>query len=188
MNFNAVILAGGQSSRMGRDKAFLEIEGRTLLARQIGLAQEAGAEGVFVSGRPEMDYSAHGCPVLKDKFENAGPLAGIERALAAMSSSLLLVLAVDLPGMETGFLRQLLAMCEDRTGVIPCIGGQVEPLAAFYPREAGTLVEVMLRDGDLMATAFAQRCVQSGFALLREFSAADRKYFVNWNSPVDLPN
>ncbi|HEY5345385.1 MAG TPA: NTP transferase domain-containing protein, partial [Verrucomicrobiae bacterium] len=57
MNFSAVILAGGKSSRMGRDKAFLEIGGTTLLARQIGLARELGAAEIFISGRAETDYS-----------------------------------------------------------------------------------------------------------------------------------
>src|SRR5215469_13467268 len=58
MNFDAVILAGGKSSRMNRDKAFLNIDGRTLLARQIELARQAGAKNIFVSGRSGKDYSS----------------------------------------------------------------------------------------------------------------------------------
>src|SRR5690349_130325 len=83
MNFSAVILAGGKSSRMGRDKAWLEINGQILLTRQIELVQAGGATEVFISGRAGMDYSAFGCRVLQDRFPNAGPLAGIERALDA---------------------------------------------------------------------------------------------------------
>src|ERR1035438_9547728 len=56
MNFSAVILAGGKSSRMGRDKAWLEVGRQTLLARQIQLAQAAGATEIFVSGRFGVAY------------------------------------------------------------------------------------------------------------------------------------
>src|SRR5579862_376258 len=97
MNLSAVILAGGQSSRMGRDKARLEIGGWPLLARQIQLLRKVGVEEIFVSGRPDQDYAEFGCPVLSDRFAEAGPLAGIERALAEASLPWLLVVAVDMP-------------------------------------------------------------------------------------------
>ncbi len=68
MNFSAVILAGGKSSRMGRDKAWLEFDGQSLLARQIACVRRAGASEVFISGRAGVDYSAFGCPVMEDEF------------------------------------------------------------------------------------------------------------------------
>ena len=92
VNFSAVILAGGKSARMGRDKAFVEIGGQTLLARQLALARAAGAREVFISGRADVDYSAFDYRVLLDDFPAAGPLAGIECALAASTLPLLLVL------------------------------------------------------------------------------------------------
>src|SRR5688572_9023694 len=104
MTFNAVILAGGQSRRMGRDKAWLEVEGQPLIRRQIKLAREIGATEVFISGRPDCDYSTLGCPGLTDQFSNAGPLAGIERALDTATAPLLLVLAVDLPRLTPDVL------------------------------------------------------------------------------------
>jgi molybdenum cofactor guanylyltransferase len=151
MNFSAVILAGGRSSRMGRDKAWLETGGQTLLARQIGLARKLGAAEVFISGRAKVDYSAFGCRVLEDKFADAGPLAGIERALDAMQSPLLLVLAVDLPQMNEDLLRRLSAGAANAFGAIPKLAGHIEPLAAFYPKAAMPLL-VKLLDGSLPLT------------------------------------
>ena len=119
MNFSAVILAGGKSSRMGRDKAWLEVGGQTLLARQIGVMRELGAAEIFISGRADADYSAFGCRVLPDKLPDAGPLAGIERALDAAQAPLLLVLAVDLPEMSAELLRRLAADCSENLGSIP---------------------------------------------------------------------
>jgi molybdopterin-guanine dinucleotide biosynthesis protein A len=187
MNFDAVILAGGKSSRMGRDKAWLEIDGQSLLARQIGLARETGAAEIFISGRAETDYSAFGCRVLEDKYPDAGPLAGIERALVASTSPLLLVLAVDLPEMNVEFLRGLSSNCSNNFGAIPRINENLEPLVAFYPKPAHPLAETLLRAGNNTVATFAEDCVQSGLARFVELAASEAKYFTNLNSPFDLP-
>src|SRR3972149_4484685 len=81
MSFSAVILAGGQSSRMGRDKAWIEVAGQPMLAGALNLARNLGAREVFISGRAGADYSAFHCPVLFDLEPGLGPLGGIERAL-----------------------------------------------------------------------------------------------------------
>jgi molybdopterin-guanine dinucleotide biosynthesis protein A len=186
MNFSAVILAGGKSSRMGRDKAWLEICGQTLLARQIKLARESGAGEVLISGRPEINYSEFGCRVLLDRFVGAGPLAGIERALEAATSPLLLVLAVDLPAMGTVFLRRLAAASTEHFGAIPRLAGRLEPLAAFYPKTSWLLAETQLWAEHNAAETFARHCVQSGLAQWIELSAAESRFFANWNSPADF--
>ncbi len=187
MNFCAVVLAGGKSSRMGSDKALLEIGGQTLLERQIDLAREMGAEKIFISGRAGQDYSAFGCRALRDKFPGAGPLAGIERALAACASPLLLVLAVDLPEMNAKVLRKLFAHCAENRGASPSVNGSIEPLAAFYPRAARSVAGALLRAKENAATGFAQQCVQAGLAVFVNLPASKTRYFANWNSPTDLP-
>jgi molybdopterin-guanine dinucleotide biosynthesis protein A len=187
MNFSAVILAGGKSSRMGRDKAWLEVGGQSLLARQIGVVREFGAVEVFISGRANADYSGFGCRVLRDNFPDAGPLAGIERALGAAQSPLLLVLAVDLPEMHWEFLQWLGADCTDDFGAIPRVNENIEPLAAFYPKAAQSLAEVLLCAGKKAVAGFAEQCVQSSLARFVELPASKVKYFANWNLPADLP-
>ena len=186
MTFSAVILAGGKSSRMGRDKARLELGGQTLLARQIGLARKTGAVEIFISSRADADYTTFGCRVLPDKFPNAGPLAGIERALDAAKSPLLLVLAVDLPEMNERFLQRLAADCLETRGAVPKLAGQIEPLAAFYPKTTHLLAVANLERGTFAAKDFAWLCVQSGLASFIELDAHEARCFVNWNSPTDV--
>ena len=186
MNFSAVILAGGKSSRMGRDKARLEVGGQTLLARQIQLVRETGATEVLLSSRAETDYAEFGCRVLPDKYSGAGPLAGIERALNAANSHRLLVLAVDLPEMKADFLKRLLANCSENAGIIPRLNGNIEPLAAIYPKSSHPLIEVLLRDGNNAVVNFASLSVESGTARFLELSVDDARHFTNWNSPADL--
>ena len=185
MTFSAVILAGGKSSRMGRDKAWLEVDGQPLLARQIRLVQELGAAELFISGRVGVDYSKFGCPVLSDDFPDAGPLAGLERALRIAATPLVLALAVDMPEMTAGTMRSILGCCGENTGAIPRIGGVIEPLAAVYPKSALALATDQLQKKSNAARTFAGLCVSNGLANFVELPACEAGHFANWNSPAD---
>ncbi|HEU5397138.1 MAG TPA: molybdenum cofactor guanylyltransferase [Verrucomicrobiae bacterium] len=185
MNHSAVILAGGKSSRMGRDKAFLQRAGEPLLARQIRLAREAGAEEIFISGRGNVDYSEFGCRVLQDRFADAGPLAGIERALAESATDFILVLAVDLPEMSAAFLQTLLAECREGIGAVPGVAGRLEPLAAVYPRRAHPLAAALLEKNTRAARHFAEQSVRRRLVRVLDREAVDDRLFANWNRPTD---
>lgn len=190
-HFGAVILAGGQSSRMGRDKALIEVGGKTLLARQVELARAIGAAEIFISGRADTDYSALGCRVLEDELQNAGPLAGIARGLAVVREPLLLVLAVDMAKMTSDLLKKLHAHCRAGGGVVPVVNEIIEPLAAFYPKAAGGLIQPVLAGAKPPnspgAKQFAERCVRAGLARFMAVEPGEAKWFKSWNSPADLP-
>lgn len=187
MNFSAVILAGGQSRRMGRDKAWLPLDGQPLVARQIAIVRELAPADIFISGRADTDYTSLGCPVLTDEFADAGPLAGIAVGLAAASAPLVLVLAVDMPDMASAALRRLLEPCAAEVGVVPRVNRRVEPLAAFYPKAAAPLAVDLLKRQLRAARTFAEQCSQAGLVVLHDVEAADWKCFANWNSSADLP-
>src|SRR5690348_1515752 len=90
----AFILAGGKSTRMGADKAFVPLDGRTLLARALDLARSVTPD-VRIVGNPETFASF--APVVEDVFRDRGPLGGIHAALRASTKELNLILAVDVP-------------------------------------------------------------------------------------------
>lgn len=186
--FDAVILAGGGSTRMGRDKAGLEVEGRPLLARQIDLVRSLGPREVFISGRREADYQAFGCPVVRDAASEMGPLAGLAAAWEASHAPLLLVLAVDLPRMSRAVLASLLAACSAERGAVARVAGRVEPLVAVYPRAAAALVRELLAAGRRAAGELAARCAQAGSVDWVDFPAGQAAAFLNWNRPEDLPD
>ena len=187
MKFSAVILAGGRSSRMGRDKAWLPLDGQPLLARQIAVVRRLNPMELFVSGRADTDYRSLGCPRLTDAFANAGPLAGIAAGLEAASVPLVLVLAVDMPDMTSAMLGHLLGRCGSGTGVVPRVSHRLEPLAAVYPKAAGPLAVELLRQQLRAVRAFAERCQQAGLVALHDVAAADWPCFTNWNAPGDPP-
>jgi molybdopterin-guanine dinucleotide biosynthesis protein A len=187
MNFSAVILAGGKSQRMRRDKAWLSVGGQPLLARQIEMARHIGPREIFISGKADTNYTQFGCPVLVDLVADAGPLAGIARALKECASPLLLVLAVDMPAMETALLRRLLQNCAGEKGAVPRLDGELEPLAAIYPKTAGALAQKLLREQRRAATGFAAACAESGLVNIFDILPEEAVYFKNWNRPEDVP-
>lgn len=188
MNFSAVILAGGKSSRMGCDKAFLEVNGQSLLARQIDAVKAAGAGKVLIAGRAGADYSRFDCRVLEDRFRDAGPLAGIESALGATTSPLLLVRAVDMPRINPVLVQGLVEQCEGETGIVPIFQGAIEPLVAVYPRSALGIATSMLSTPDRSRSArrFAELCGKAGLVRFTNFAAVDAESFANWNTPGEL--
>lgn len=185
-SLSAVILAGGQSRRMGRDKAWIRWQDQPLIARAVAQAHELGIREVFISGRPDTDYSALDCPVLLDLTPGLGPLGGIERGLDACGSPLLLVLAVDLPRMTTEFLRRLAAQATPSTGAVPELNGALEPLAAIYPKRCHALACEALAHSAHAARVFAEACRREGTVQSVPVSADDAPCFVNWNRPADL--
>lgn len=186
MNLSAVILAGGESRRMGRDKAWVELGGKPLVALAVEKVRQLGVGEVFISGRAGADYATLKCPVLLDLEPGFGPLGGIERALHVASSPLLLVLAVDLPHITDALLRKLTAGCDRLTGVVPKLNGEFEPLAAIYPKRCHAIAFDFIAKSRYAARDFAAACLRE--RAVRQFPVArgDAGCFANWNSPSDL--
>ena len=143
----AFVLAGGQSTRMGADKAFVQLEGCTLLAHALALAKSVSSD-VRIVGSPQK-FAAFG-EVVEDEFPQHGPLAGIHAALRESSSELNLMLAVDMPFVEVPFLEYLFqeaARHESAMVTIPRATGAWQTLCAVYRKPFADLAEQALRQG-----------------------------------------
>jgi molybdopterin-guanine dinucleotide biosynthesis protein A len=171
---------------MGRDKAWIECGGRPLIALALDKVRQIGVAEVFISGRPDADYSALGCPVLLDLEPGLGPLAGLERGLHCCTSPLLLVLAVDLPRMTSTLLRALVARSDAVTGVVPQRGNQLEPLAAIYPKRCHGLAFERILHGSRAVQDFASDCLREKAVERWEVPATQASCFANCNRLADL--
>src|SRR5690242_11391974 len=116
------VLAGGKSSRMGTDKAFLEFHGQILLSRAMNLIRGICPD-VHVVG-PKNKFQQFG-PVVEDLYPDRGPLGGIHAALSTSTKDLNLILAVDLPQVEAAFLEYIItkARATDVLVTVPRAGG-----------------------------------------------------------------
>jgi molybdopterin-guanine dinucleotide biosynthesis protein A len=181
MRCSAVLLAGGKSTRMGRDKALLEIDGEPLWRRQLATLRRLAPEQLMVSGPPRGEGET-----IADRIPNAGPLAGVSAALQKCTAPLLVVLAVDLPAMTTEFLQELLTTCGEEIGVVPQRSEFFEPLAAVYPKACADLAEDAFARGEFALQDFVRELIARKMMVPRKISGAEEALFANFNTPLDL--
>lgn len=184
--FDAVLLAGGRSRRLGRDKAFLDWGGVPLYVAQLRKLASLSPARLWLSTRGEQNFPEvlGGVHRIRDERPDLGPLGGLLSALSASEADRLLVLAVDLPQMEPGYLAALLGR---ETGSVPRGDRGWEPLAAVYPRAAmlalvrEAVAAERLRLQDLLDLAAARGLVEAV-----PIAATEARLFANLNTPADL--
>jgi molybdopterin-guanine dinucleotide biosynthesis protein A len=182
-NFAAVLLAGGRSSRMGRDKATLVIDGQPLWQRQLATLRALQPCELLISGRRDGPYAGAGIEIIEDAIPGLGPLAGIAAALRRADSPRVLVLAIDLPAMTADFLATLL---QNSRPTVPQSARYFEPLAAVFPKAALPIAEEFLCEKDRSMQRFVRRLVEVGLACARAIDADESVLFQNVNAPGDL--
>jgi molybdenum cofactor guanylyltransferase len=146
-DLTAFILAGGKSTRMGSDKAFVMLDGRTLLARALELARSVTTEVCIVGDPAKFSTFA---PVVEDVFPNCGPLAGIHAALRSSHTELNLILAVDVPFVSGALLQYLIERARNSASsavTVAQAGGNWQPLCAIYRRDFAEAAEQALHAG-----------------------------------------
>ncbi len=142
-----MILAGGRNSRMGgADKAFLTVEGETVMQRTLRVLRDCFAQIVVVSNHPGK-YVSFDVDVTGDEFRGHGPLAGIHAGLGAVRCDYAFVVACDMPFLRPEPIRYLACRLHAQDAVIPYWEGDIEPLHAIYAARLRPVMESALRQG-----------------------------------------
>jgi len=141
-----VILAGGLSRRMGRDKAALPAGDGTLIEHLARRLAPAVDETIIAGGseRPALD----GVRTVDDRYPRLGPLAGMHAGLTAARFPYAFVVGCDLPDVEPGLVGLLKALAEDYEAVVPRIDGRPEGVCALYQRALASRIEALLTAGE----------------------------------------
>lgn len=183
----AFILAGGKSTRMGADKAFVDYDGRTLLEWALDLAHSVTSTVRIVGNREKFAPFA---PVVEDIFQDCGPLGGIHAALRGSRTELNLMLAVDTPLVSRAFLQYLISQARgapEAVVVVPRVDRGWQPLCAIYRREFADAAESALRSGrnriDRLFDGVRTRVIEQAELEVAGFSLA---IFRNLNTPEEL--
>jgi molybdopterin-guanine dinucleotide biosynthesis protein A len=179
------VLAGGKSSRMGTDKALLELKGVTLAEHTRDLLMNV-CERVAILGAPALYGHLGECHA--DLYTDCGPLAGIHVALLNSQTRLNLITAVDTPFLTVDFLEYLLECAAGSAAVVtvPEIAGYVQPLCAVYTPAFLPVAETALRNGRYkIAPLFSE--VESQVLTGQQLGrfAPDTGMFDNLNTPED---
>ncbi len=143
----AVILAGGRSRRMGFNKALLDLDGRPLISVVIDRVRPL-TDRILISSNDEASYRFLNFPVVPDRFMDCGPLAGFHASMLSNISSLYIMLACDLPNLQSPVLSNLVSLADGVDAVIPRTeDGVVHPLCAVYRRTCLPSIERALQRG-----------------------------------------
>jgi molybdopterin-guanine dinucleotide biosynthesis protein A len=184
-----VLLAAGRSTRMGRDKALLDVDGQPLWERQRDVLVATGAAEIFLSARPEQPWvkGLKGfTAAVHDAFSRGGPLVGIAAGLERSTMPWLAVLAIDLPRMTPQWFAGLSQDCGPGVGAVGRRDNFFEPLAAIYPREILPLAWEALVHGHYALQPLLARAVADGLMRVHEITPAEAPWFENWNEPQDF--
>jgi molybdenum cofactor guanylyltransferase len=181
------VLAGGESTRMGRDKALLELGGEPLLVRTARLVGTVVGKQAVVIGPAELYWNLK-LAVVQDDWPGAGPLGGIATALRVSQAEWNLMVACDLPYLTQPWLEFLVARARQgrADAVLPINFSGAEPLCAMYHKNCESALRSALENGirkvtDGLARVRLERIEPEEW---REFDA-DGSLFKNMNSPAD---
>ena len=136
MKVTSIILAGGKNLRLGRSKALETIGGKSLIECVIERLRPLTSQILIVTSREQLDLPVTGkAEILVDLYPGKGPLGGIYTGLLASRTSHSIVVACDMPFLNTELLRYMIELADDFDAVVPRLGKEmVEPLHAIYSK------------------------------------------------------
>jgi molybdopterin-guanine dinucleotide biosynthesis protein A len=173
---SVIILAGGQSRRMQREKSLLPVNGRTLIEAVIAQISLHFSE-IIISAAAKEKFAFLNLPLIEDEVPGQGPLMAIMSALRVSANAVNFILACDIPFIHIPFMQEMLSLAKTHEIVVPRYrDGKFEPLFAAYNRGIIPMIEKQIKRGD--------RKISHLFPVCRtKFVAMDRqKWFRNLNT------
>jgi molybdopterin-guanine dinucleotide biosynthesis protein A len=184
-NFTAIVLAGGQSRRMGTNKALITYKGKKLIEYPISLARHFTTKVIVSTNTHSLDYL--GLTVCRDILPVKAAIAGIHAGLRTSATEWSLVLTCDMPNTPPWLVEQMIKQLGSGARiVVPYYGGYPEPLCGFYHRSLTGSIEHNVEAGrlsllDLMAVVKHDLVIPENADLIEA-----HEVFKNINTPRDL--
>ena len=155
----AIILAGGASTRMGRDKANVLLGGQTLLQHVIASTQQVFPQTILSVREPRPGI---GLPQVCDASDVSGPLAGVIAAMTQVKTPWVFIVACDMPFMQAAVIELLGQYRDGNQAVVPVIRGHAQPMAAFYAHGVLEVLRAHLARGgkNSLRAVFERLCMR----------------------------
>ena len=190
METSCIVLAGGKSLRLGRDKVLETVGNRSLLERVISRVSPLSSEIIFVTANEPTYLELIDYPklrILSDIYPGKGPLGGIYTGLTTSTSFYNLVVASDMPFLNQALLRYMIQLSANFDLVVPQMGNLVEPLHAVYTKRCLAPIEQMIKQDKLSVNQLF-RLVKVRYVEAEEMERFDPKHlsFFNINTKADL--
>ncbi|MDD3558614.1 MAG: molybdenum cofactor guanylyltransferase [Melioribacteraceae bacterium] len=191
-NFNAFVLAGGKSKRLGINKSLMQIDGRSLIERTVALLQPFASE-IFISANDPGTYHFLQREIIEDIFKGSGPLAGIHSCLSCTNKKYNIFIATDLPFVNSEFISFLIDNYDDESILIPSIGGKLHFLCGIYKKEIhGAAYELLTnasvkKNGKINVSVFDLfKKVKGKFIEVADQPFIKKELLLNLNTQDDL--
>jgi len=156
MKVTSIILAGGKNLRLGRNKALETLDGKSLIEHVIERVEPLSERILIVTSQEKFDLPVSvKAEMLADLYPDKGPLGGIYTGLAASRSLYNIVVACDMPFLNTELLRYMLGLSRDYDAVVPRLEeGMIEPLHSIYSRGCLDNMQKRLESNELKVHSF----------------------------------
>ena len=178
-----IVLSGGESRRMGTDKAFLKVDGAPMIEHVLQSLRSVVSRIIIVTNRPE-SYAAYDAEVVIDACNKRGSLVGIYSGLLRSKDDYNLIVACDMPFLNSRLLSYMANQADSYDIVLPRVGEFVEPLHAIYHKRLTTIMDRHIKRDQLQI-----RGIFSGLKIRyiteEEIDRHDpeRRSFINLNTP-----
>ncbi|MCK9419501.1 MAG: molybdenum cofactor guanylyltransferase [Nitrospirae bacterium] len=139
-----IVLSGGENRRMGRDKAFLKLEGAPLIEHVLRALRAVFPRIIIVTNAPS-SYVSYDALAINDAVDKRGPLTGIYTGLLNSTDEYNFVAACDMPFLNPDLIAYMAGLADGHDIVVPKIAGRVEPLHAIYSKGLLPLIEKRLQ-------------------------------------------
>ena len=180
MTLTAIILAGGESSRMGQDKGLMLLDGKPMIQHIIE-AVESIVDDIIIIAHHN-GYESFGYPVYQDLIKNKGPLGGIYTGLHYSSSKKNIVLSCDVPLLTKKLIQLLIKESEGFDVTVPINNGEIHPLIAVYSSSCIAVFKKELEKGHLKVKEALEKVNLN----VVDTNQVDRQIFTNINSKDDF--
>ncbi len=151
---SCVILTGGESKRMGADKAHVQLAGRTLIERVLATVMPL-FDDVMISGR-DNTVEIDGTRFVKDRHAGRGPVIGICASMQEARHPYLFAIACDMPFVTSGLIEALVSSPDGYDVVVPMCGGRPEPLCALYSKACLKALAERVENGERGLVSFIE--------------------------------
>ena len=181
----AILFVGGESRRMGIDKATLILNGESLWFRQLRILRELCPTKIVISARSKPAWCPADIEAILDEPPSRGPLSGLAVALGKIQTTHLLALAIDLPNMTPEHLKKLWSLAQPGIGTISQNGELYEPLCTIYPIEGLGVAKKALGGNDVSLHGFIQTLTDRNQLRFHKTLKSDCDIYQNVNTPGD---
>jgi molybdenum cofactor guanylyltransferase len=186
-DMTGIILAGGKNTRMGTNKAFLEIDGSRLIDKTINIYREIFSEIFIVTNDPLSYIEFNDTVIVTDIYKGKGPLGGIYTGLFYSKNDFAFISACDMPYLNKDFIIYLTEQPDKFDIVVPQLSEGFQPLHAIYSQNCLSHIKKLLIADKLKITSFYKdvRLLSIPEEKIKPFNQ-DGRLFLNVNTPEDL--